>query len=80
MSSIRLFCWIHRGSIFSGTVKQEVEILEGLQLMSSIEEISITLASLEGIEKLFSCSKLPRYIRELSLLDCRGLDSQSQHL
>lgn len=52
----------------------EIELLDVLQKMQSMEEISIRLVSLYGVEKLMGCCKLPSLLREFHY-QCDGLDS-----
>ncbi|OWM82924.1 probable disease resistance protein At5g63020 [Punica granatum] len=77
LSSVRLFYWSNTSRYWPTLSKKfcEIECLEALEMMQSMEEIDITLTSPEGVEKLLSCPKLPSRVRGLCLCRCNGLAS-----
>ncbi|XP_031373267.1 probable disease resistance protein At5g63020 isoform X2 [Punica granatum] len=71
LSSLRLFYWSNVSKYwwkFESSAKFcEIELLEVLQMMQSVEEIDITLITAEGVEKLQSCPKLTSHVREINV-------------
>lgn len=79
LSSLRVFHYLDVQFSFTSRVQssspstyRSTQLVEVLQMMQSIEEVSISLHSIKSVKKLSACDKLPSHLRQLHLCDCGG--------